>query len=150
MLLRTAALSFIFVAGVAHAGGWGDGSFENADALAFGAECTSAKSVKPVTAALNVAIQSPLIEEGDGSAAVVAAEIVAAALGHPGLKFPTQLRDWMNRQPTAQLIALAPNARAALARVADPAISELAQFWAKGKPNKWQDSISELQARLNP
>ena len=136
------------MAGVAHAAAWGDGSFENDDALDWGGECTSAKSVKPVVVALNIAVQSKLIETPDGAAAVAAAEIVAAALGHPSPKLPVQLRNWMNRQSSAQLIALAPNARSALTRVANPELSELAQSWAKGKPNKWQESIAELQERL--
>lgn len=148
MLVRAAALSLVLITGIARAGAWGDGSFENDDALDWGGECTSAKSVKPVSAALNVALRNKLIEAPDGAAAVAAAEIVAAALGQPSPKLPSQLRDWMKRQSSAQLVALAPNARSALTRVADPETSELAQMWSQVKANKWLESIAELQARL--
>ena len=148
MRLCAAALSLVLMVDVANAGAWGDGSFENDDALDWASECTSAKSVAPVSAALGVANRSKSIEASDGSAAVAAAEVVAAALGRPNPGLPRQLSAWIKRQSSAQLAALAPNARTALARVANPEISELAQVWSERQSHKWPESIVELQARL--
>ena len=148
MQVRAAALSLMLLTSIAHAGTWGEGSFENDDALDWASECTSAKSVAPVSAALALVSRDKSIEAPDGSAAVAAAEVVAAALGRPNPKLPSQLRDWIIRQPSAQLVALAPSARTALMRVANAEISELAKLWSARQPNKWTESISELQARL--
>jgi len=148
MQVRAAALSLMLLTSIAHAGTWGEGSFENDDALDWASECTSAKSVTPVSAALALVSRNKSIEAPDGSAAVAAAEVVAAALGRPNPKLPSQLRDWIIHQPSAQLVALAPSARMALMRVANAEISELAKLWAARQPNKWTASISELQARL--
>ena len=148
MQVRAAALSLMLLTSIAHAGTWGEGSFENDDALDWASECTSAKSVTPVSAALALVSRNKSIEAPDGSAAVAAAEVVAAALGRPDPKLPSQLRDWIIHQPSAQLVALAPSARTALMRVANAEISELAKLWAARQPNKWTASISELQARL--
>jgi hypothetical protein len=147
--LHVAALGLMLMSGAAHADApWGEGSFDNDDALFFASECTSAKSIAPVSKALNIANRSKSIEASDGAAAVAAAEVVAAALGQPNPKLPPALRDWIGRQSAAQLTALAPNARTALARVANPEFSELATEWSKGKPNTWPETIAELQGRL--
>ena len=148
MYLRAAALSLMLIAGIARAGVSGPGSFDNEDALYWAVECTSAKTVKPVATALGVAIRNKPIEASEGAEAVAAAELVAAALGRPNPKLPSQLRDWIKRQSLAQLAALAPDAQKALTRIADPEISELAQNWSQVQPNKWLESIVELQARL--
>ena len=52
MQVRAAALSLMLLTSIAHAGTWGEGSFEDDDALDWASECTSAKSVTPVSAAL--------------------------------------------------------------------------------------------------
>jgi hypothetical protein len=146
--LPVLALGLLLLTRVAPAAGpWGVGSFDNDDALDWASECTSAKSIAPVSSALAVANRNKAIEAPDGAAAVAAAEVVATALGHPSPKLPPQLREWVKRQPVAQLVALAPSARTALTRVANPETSELAKSWS-GKPNGWSEAIADLQSRL--
>lgn len=133
---------------IAHAGAWGEGSFENDDALDWVAKCTRSNSVATIQAALNAALRGKTLEAAEGSAAVAATEVVAAALGKPSPKLPPKLREWIQRQPPEQIARLAPLARKALVRVRDPKLSELGQLWAEGEPNKWLDVIGELESRL--
>jgi hypothetical protein len=130
----------------AYAGAWGSGSFENDDALDWASECVKASSVAPVFAAFQ-ATEAKYIEAPEGSRAVSAAEVVAAALGRPDPKLPPSLLSWSQRHAD-DLAQLAPRARAALGRVLDPKASELRQLWSEGKPNKWPDVIANLQSRL--
>jgi hypothetical protein len=148
MKVIVALLASLVFAAYAYAGAWGEGSFENDDALDWVAECARSSSVAPVRAALSAALRGEYLEAPDGSVAVAAAEVVAAALGKPSANFPTELRAWIQRQSSEQLASLAPVARKAVARVRDPRVSELHQLWSEGKPNKWSDVIAELESRL--
>ena len=145
--LTALLLSFLVAASV-YAGAWGDGSFENDDALDWVAECTNAKSIEPVTLALESVLKGGYIEAPQGSAAIAAAEVVAAAIGKPSLKFPPELQAWVRRMPTKKLMQLVPTAQKALARINDKKLSELKQLWAEGKPNNWSAVILELESRL--
>jgi hypothetical protein len=139
--------SFVFAA-AAQAGTWGDGSFENDDALDWVVDCTKANSIAPVRTALDAALRAKYLDASEGSAAVAAAEVVAAALGRPSPKLPSELNAWIQRQPTDQLARLAPLAQRALFRVKDPKVSELRQLWSEGKPNEWLAVIANLESRL--
>ena len=121
----------------AHAGAWGEGSFENDDALDWATECSDSKDTAPVARALNAVLKSEYIEAPEASAAIAAAEVVAAAIGKPSANIPSELRGWIHRQPPQKLVQLAPLAKKALVRIQDPAVSELTQLWSEGKPNKW-------------
>jgi hypothetical protein len=138
----------LFAAAAANAGAWGEGSFENDDALDWVAECTRANSVAPVAQAFEAVLQAGYIEATQGSVAVAAAEVVAAALGKPSKNFPPELQAWVRRQHPGQLAQLAPKAIKALTRVQDPTMSELSQLWSEGKSHKWTVVIAELVARL--
>jgi len=131
-----------------HAGAWGEGSFENDDALDWITECTQSKGIASVARALDAALKSEYVEAPEGSAAIVAAEVVAAALGKPSTKLPPELRAWIQRQQPDKLAQLAPTAKKVLVRIQDPNVSELKQLWSEGKQNKWPAAIAELSARL--
>jgi hypothetical protein len=148
MKVVASLLASLVLASLAHAGAWGEGSFENDDALDWVTECTRSDSVAPIQAALDVALRGKTLEAPEGSVAVAAAEVVAAALGKPSPKLPPDLREWIQRQPPEQVARLAPAARKALVRVRDLKNSELRQLWAEGKTNKWLDVIGELESRL--
>lgn len=137
-----------FIATAAQAGAWGEGSFENDAALDWVAECTSAISISPVLHALEAALKDEYIEAPQGSAAIAAAEIVAASIGKPSDKIPGELQSWLRHIPSEQLKRLAPSARKALARIQDPKASELKHLWSEGKPNRWASVVSELESRL--
>jgi hypothetical protein len=138
----------LLVSSFAHAGAWGESSFENDDALDWVAECTQSKGIAPVTRVLDKALKAEYIEAPEGSAAVVAAEVVAAALGKPSAKLPPELRAWIQRQQPDKLAQLAPIAKRVLVRIQDPKVSELQQLWSEGKQSKWPAAIAELSARL--
>jgi len=146
-MTRVASFAIALVlSATAYAGAWGSGSFENDDALDWVSECVKSTSVAPVLAAFQ-ATTAKYIETPEGSKAVAAAEVVAAALGKPDPQLPPALLAWSQRHAGA-LTNLAPSAHAALGRVLDPKASELRQLWAEGKPNKWPEAITNLQSRV--
>jgi hypothetical protein len=133
------------------AGTWGEGSFENDDAMEWVAQCTQSSSWQIVAATLTGPIfKSRLIESPDGASVVAAAEVVAAAAGRPSPDMPPALKSWVESQPRRKLVELVPMAKQALLRVSDPAASELKQQWSqdKDKSNQWEKRIAELGARL--
>lgn len=131
------------------AGAWGEGSFENDDALDWVAQCIAARDASAVKAALEAPLTSAYIEASDGAIAVAAAEVVAAARGKPAKSLPKDLRAWLDRQPKATIAQLAPLAMRALARIKDPKVSELRQLWSEGKPNAWPRQVADLELRLS-
>lgn len=138
----------LFLSASAVAGAWGEGSFENDDALDWTSECAHSSGAKMVHATLNSAVKAKYLEAPEASAAVAAAEVIAAAKGKPSAKLPKELEAWLGRQSKTALANLAPLARQVLKKVLDPKSSELRQLWSEGKKNHWESSITELEARL--
>jgi len=143
-----ALLLFLALSTSAIAGAWGEGSFENDDALDWTGECSQSIGTKLVATTLNAAVKARYLEAPEASAAVAAAEVVAAARGKPSAKLPKQLSAWLDRQSKAELASLASIARQALRKVRDPKSSELKQLWSEGKKNGWDSNVGELEARL--
>lgn len=132
----------------AWAGAWGEGSFDNDDALDWVEVCAQAAGPEVVSEALQSALKSEMIEAPDGSVAVAAAEVIAAARGKASPALPAQLQAWLDKQPKEKIAALASQASEALERVKDPTVSELRQLWSEGKASPWLARIAELEARL--
>lgn len=130
------------------AGSWGEGSFDNDDALDWVAVCTQAAGPEVIADALQSALKSEMIEASDGAVAVAAAEVIAAARGRASAALPPSLQAWLDKQPKEKIAALTAQAREALERVKDPTVSELKQLWSEGKANRWPAGIAELEARL--
>jgi hypothetical protein len=80
MKAAAAILVALLVTLPAHAGAWGEGSFENDDALDWVAECVNSKGIAEVAKTFDKVLNSDYIESRDGSAGVAAAEVIAAAL----------------------------------------------------------------------
>jgi hypothetical protein len=146
---------FIFLAlclGVSpsvRAGAWGTGSFDNDDALDWAAQCARSRDSKLVSAALNTVLKSDYLEAPEASAAVAAAEVVAAALGRASPKLPKELAVWVSSQPNDSFTKLAPIAHKAVTRVLRGPKSELQELWKDSKDfSNWQKSMTELLARL--
>ncbi len=86
---------------------------------------------------------------GAGTAALVAAEIVATAAGMPREALSDALAHWLptmdgtlQREELASIIE-------ATERVRDPALSDLAQLWADTEDNEaWRGVVDSLLARL--
>lgn len=143
-----ALLVLLTLSAAAFAGAWGEGSFENDDALDWVAECVQSEGPSAVAITLKNALKPGMIDAGDGAMAIAAAEVVAAALRRPSADLPAELRIWIARQPSAQLAALAPIARKVIDRIRSAQTSELKQLWSGDGAAKWSKKISELQTRL--
>jgi hypothetical protein len=145
-LLFASLLSLLSFAAIA--GASGEGSFENDDAVDWIVECIQTVGGKMIVEAFTTVTEAKYLEASDGAAAVVAAEIVAAAQGKPSSDFPKDLGTWLERQPRLQIAALTPLALQALKKVRDPKASELKQLWSEAKKNTWEQKILELERRL--
>ncbi|MET3496425.1 DUF4259 domain-containing protein [Variovorax boronicumulans] len=132
----------------ATAGAWGEGPFDNDDAMDWLSECAKPSGRTAITRAIEAALRPGYLDAEDGSIAVAAAQVIASADGK-GPKVPgPQATACFAKANEPEVRALAPRARQALARVADRKSSELAQLWAEGKPSGWDSRIGELRARL--
>ena len=142
------ALTFALALTGAHASAWGDGSFENEDAMDWVAECVQAASPGLVKAAFDRVLAADVVETPDASAAVAAAEVVAASLGKPSPALPADLKAWLAGQPRSQIEAEAALAERALTKIEDARHSELRQLWSEGKTNQWLTKVQALQSRI--
>jgi len=142
------ALALALVLTGAHAGAWGDGSFDNDDAMDWVNDCVRATSPEVVKAAFDRVLSAEVVEAPDASAAIAAAEVVAASLGKPSPSIPADLRAWLAGQRPAQVAAQAALAQRALTKIEDPKHSELRQLWSEGKANKWLTKVHALQSRI--
>jgi hypothetical protein len=142
------AVAFLLLSASVFAGAWGEGSFENDDALDWVGQCVQSSGETPVVIALEAALRSEMVDAVDGAVAVAAAEVVAASLGKPSAKLPDILRTWLEHQPKAQIAKLRPLARKAIALISSEKTSELKQLWSRDGADKWASQISELDARL--
>lgn len=130
-------------------GVWGAKSFENDDALDWVCELSDATDAEPIRDALNVIVEcgEEYLELSECSAAVAAAEVVAALKGFPDLNPPEEVTEWMQRhKPTASpaLIALALKA---LEKILSD--SELKDLWDESESAaEWYDAMSDLSRRL--
>ena len=142
------ALSFVLATTAAHAGAWGEGSFDNDDAMDWVDDCVRAASPAVVKAALERAVEADVVEAPDASAAIAAAEVVAASLGKPSPTLPADLKAWLAGQPRAQIAGQAALAQRALKKIEDIRHSELRQLWSEGKPNQWLTNVRALESRI--
>lgn len=144
-----AFLALALLAAPAVAGTWGAGSFQSDHALDTASNWAEAGSVRVIAMTLEAACAADDLESPDGEEAVVAAEVVAAALGRPHARLPEDLAAWIRRQPGDALRTLASPASAALSCVRDPETSELRQLWAEQDDAEWLRHMDDLAARLH-
>ena len=138
------------VVGVAAAGAWGAGAFDNDDASDWVDALVNQGNAELVYRALKQASEASYIEAPLGSAAVAAAEVVAALKGKPGRDLPTHLTTWLKTQhkiPTPEQVDLAV---AVVQRVSRGPKSELQELWSESDAHAWQAAISDLLGRLGP
>ena len=150
----TNAISFFFIyflSQSALAGAWDMGPFDNDDALDWVYELEASNDLSAVKAALSAAAnQGAYIEAPTGSAAVAAAEVVAALLGRASPQLPPEVTSWVDGRTLAKDDALVELARTAIARVQDSTNSELAELWSESPEllSEWRSSLSDLDGRL--
>ncbi len=129
-----------------HVGAWGPGSFDNDDALDWLAELTEGSSLGPVNTAFALVQEADYLEAPDASAAVAAAEIVAALMGRPPADLPEEAAEWVQAHPATPGATLVTRARGSVIRVRED--SELKELWEEGDAGEWHASMDELAARL--
>jgi hypothetical protein len=126
-------------------GAWGEGVLENDTALDWLGDLEEQPELATVTIALSTAAGGDYVDARDGEEAMVAAELVAAALGRSGEERLNTL--------AASLPGLADHASLAaqaVERIADPEHSELTELWNEDSPNPdWERVCADLRSRLN-
>jgi hypothetical protein len=128
--------------------GWGTGSFENEDAASWLAQLGTI-TLDDLTQILVRAADDPgYLEAPAASAAVAAAEVVAALNGSPAEQVPSPIVKWMEKNPQPPTPELKALAIRALERVRRN--SELKDLWLEADGlNDWIAAIQNLQTRLS-
>ncbi len=128
-------------------GAWGPGPFENDDAMDWTYALTDDAGLDVVAAALSDLAGDDAPEAPVCSAAIAAAEVVAARLGRPCSDLPEEVAAWVAARADHGWAALVPSALAALDRV--ELDSELAELWSEEEGDGgWSASLDDLRARL--
>lgn len=129
-------------------GAFGAGVFDNDDALDWLEELLESGGTGLIMGALDDALATDYLEMPEASAALVAAEVLAARNLRPSAALPVELRGWtegVDLVLTEQLLA---RAQAAVTRVATD--SEMAQMWAAtDAADQWRASLADLRERLD-
>lgn len=132
-------------------GAWGIGSFDNDDAADFLADVTESGDLSFIREVLdNVLASTEYVEAPDACQAIVASEILAAALGRPtpAAQQEEEIGRWVARvRPTVDN-ELAVQAGDALDRILDQN-SELRELWEETEEfPEWQATVAELGRQL--
>ncbi|HVK51165.1 MAG TPA: DUF4259 domain-containing protein [Pseudoxanthomonas sp.] len=132
-------------------GAWGLGSFDNDDAADYLASVTDSGDLSLLREAIdNVLTSTEFVEAPDACRAIVAAEVLAAALGRPTAAALQQetLKRWVAHIRPGVEPALAQHAHDALARILAPN-SELLELWEDTDDlSEWQATVTELMQQL--
>ena len=132
-------------------GAWGSGSFDNDDAADFLAEVVESGDVSLLREVIaNVLSSTEYVEAPDACQAIVAAEVVAAALGRPTAAGQQEdaLSAWVKRVRPDVDATLAAEARDALTRIL-ASNSELRELWEDSDDfAEWRASVAELRQQL--
>jgi hypothetical protein len=138
------------IAPCVHAGAWGVRAFENDDALDWLSELESTSGSRLLEAAVRqVDTKARYVEAPMCSVALAAAEVIAAANGHPAQKLPPEVTAWIKRVRPRVNASLLMEARLAVERCRSPENSELRELWQESKDKtSWLDDTASLLERL--
>ncbi len=135
-------------------GAWGTDSFANDEALDFLNELVEADDDTPLYEALAgvaEATAAQYLNVSASSAALAAAEVIAALAGAPSAKTPEELKNWLKLQPSdvAKDLVDAHSAYATSIIHRIKVSSELAELWAESDHNDaWHAEVDDLRRRL--
>lgn len=134
----------------AKAGVWESGSFDNDDALDWAGQCVRSTGAAFISKTLDGAQIDKYLEAPECSAAIAAAEVVAASKGKANMSLPKELFAWLERQQRAEIAKLAPLAAKSVTRILNGPKSELLELWSENKKEfpTWQRNMQDLIARL--
>lgn len=130
-------------------GAWGHRSFENDSALDWLGELVDgdAEALAEILEAVGGAGDDEYVDVDAASAALAAAELVAAALGKGGDRLNEEAGRWLEAHRDAALEVGAAAARRAVERVVRR--SELRELWDEsGDASAWHADVRELLHRL--
>lgn len=132
-------------------GAWAEGPFDNDGALDWLAGLQGADDLTYVREALAVAVGDPdapeYLETDDATAAIAAAEIVAALQGYARFPLPDNAVSWLMDHCELPGGPLVPLAREAVTRVLTS--SELQELWAESATyDAWKAETEGLLKRL--
>jgi hypothetical protein len=133
-------------------GAWGPGSFDNDDAVDWLADLSRSTDLRPIQTTLEAVTRlepASYLEAPEASAAVAAAEVVAALLGRPAANLPQHVTTWVEaHRQSGATDDLQDTAQRAVARV--QASSELRDLWDESDDAGagWQQQLSNLMTRL--
>lgn len=132
-------------------GAWGPGSFDNDDAADFLADLLDSGDTSLLRETLdNVLTSTEYVEAPDASQAIVAAEVVAAALGRasPAAARNKPLMAWIVRIRPRIDATLAMQCADAVSRILAPN-SELRELWeASDAFAEWRAALEELRSQV--
>ena len=125
-------------------GAWGEGVFENDTAGDWTDQFEESASPSIVTAAI-VEVSDCDDPDADAcSAALAAAEVIAASRGHAVRGLPEEIKDWLAKTKFEADDELARRARDAVVRIAE--CSELSELFENA--STWRRGLENLQHRL--
>jgi hypothetical protein len=133
-------------------GAWDSDNFSNDDAADWLSELLDGDSIEPVKDALASILDEPpgeYLEAPECSSALVAAEVVAAAMGRPAEQTPEEALDWVNDhgREIAERVELLEMARRAVGRIQEN--SELKDLWDESDAlDEWNQVQDNLKSRL--
>ena len=133
-------------------GAWGAASFDNDDAVDWLADLSQSTDLRPIQAALEAVTRldsASYLEAPEASAAVAAADVVAALLGRPAANIPQEVTTWVEAHRQLGVTdGLRTTAQRAVARV--QAGSELRELWDESGDAgaTWREQLSDLMTRL--
>jgi hypothetical protein len=129
-------------------GAFGAGVFDNDDALDWLEELLESNGAGLILGALDDALAADYLEIPEASAALVAAEVLAARNLRASAALPEDLRGWTERADIVLTGPMLARAQTAVTRVATD--SELAELWGEsGAAEQWQASLADLRERLD-
>ena len=129
-------------------GAWGYRTFEDDTSCDWIGEFKARPGRERLKTALEAVLRADDIDDLLGSAALAAAEVVAALAGKPSDLLPGEVGRWVGGQTPADP-ALRQKATEAVARVFQA--SELRETWADAGGSglrEWQQALDELKSRL--
>ena len=128
-------------------GAWGSGPFDNDDAGDWTYQLTPDADERVIERALDAVEASGDPDATTCQAAIAAAEVVAAGLGHPVLGLPDEVAEWVRTHGDLPWQTLAPVALRSVARIV--AGSELNDLWAESDDDvDWRVELRDLRDRL--
>jgi hypothetical protein len=128
-------------------GTWGSGPFDNDDAGDWTYQLTPDADERVIERALDAVGANGDPDATTCQAAIAAAEVVAAGLGHPVLGLPDAVAEWVATHSDLPWRTLAPMAFRSVARIV--AGSELRDLWAESDDDvDWREELQDLQDRL--